>query len=536
MPLFITPDITRWSALTTSAHLITNIPNPSSEIPTRPGSYLFDPLRSNKYRSGGMYRIHAATNKGYVFAPNTKLYTNIGGADITNTITDADYTHAYDLCAEIETQLEANDASSTYTATFSDREKDGSSATFKFTITRDAGGTFELRGNDACYVSSILPSLGFNTSTDYTGASTYTSDHRACHTEEYICMTIPYNICVTSHQLYREFGNVGYFQFMGLLDSNLRFGYGIAYSNTAGHDGPKQMPKIFFYGDNNDAAVELDKPDSDFTESTDMYTFPDAVDSFPDYIGIDSQQYGGGYSATTFSGTSVYRHKMILMDMINWYGAANAIDYGWPVALVNPGGYNGNVQHIKIKVSDPRHPDGYCQLGTMCLGPGWYPSRATQMDWEYGMVDTHQPSFNSARQRRTNPKNAIYKTVDLKFRYMDDGDSTLGAGSDASWIEWHHRIFSRWLQDRETGEADARLPSLNTQSVGIGRQPFLYVDRAWNPTINREKRATGSTLNRQGYTPGSGYYTVAESGPWTGAGAASDYWHWVIKMVEEVDG
>lgn len=109
-------------------------------------------------------------------ASNNKIdYTNNTGNTYTATITTGFYSGST-LATEIEAQLEANDADlEGYTVSYSD-------ATGKFTIANNAGN-YSLLWNSGTNTSTNITrkfnAVGFDNSSNDTGASSYTSDYIA---------------------------------------------------------------------------------------------------------------------------------------------------------------------------------------------------------------------------------------------------------------------------------------------------------------------------------------------------------------------
>jgi len=122
----------------------------------------------------GIKNIKVIYTAGYdefaiVASSNDKINFNIGASELTATLTAGTYSAAT-LCTEIDTQLTAADATGTYTVSFNN-------VTCKFTLARSTG-TFQLlwtSGTNAA--TSVGDTLGYLTTANDTGATTYTADY-----------------------------------------------------------------------------------------------------------------------------------------------------------------------------------------------------------------------------------------------------------------------------------------------------------------------------------------------------------------------
>lgn len=130
-------------------------------------------FRSKIWRSSGTFVIGSTNNK-------LDFAEAVAGPELTATITSGTYT-ASSLATEIKTQLEAVGAN-TYTVTHS-------GSTGKWTIAT-AGTALELRWQGTNSASSIGGALGYDTSSNQTGATSYTGAEIAIHTEESIIIDL----------------------------------------------------------------------------------------------------------------------------------------------------------------------------------------------------------------------------------------------------------------------------------------------------------------------------------------------------------
>ena len=137
----------------------------SSEDPQFPASNAKQFIRSKVWRSSGFWKITSSNNK---------LDFDIGGGEVTATITVGDYSTA-ELLVEIKTQMDAAGTPDLFTVT----QTNG-----VFTLASD-GTTFSLlRSTGSNLASSIWSTIGFGTDSDSTGALTYEAASIALHTEE----------------------------------------------------------------------------------------------------------------------------------------------------------------------------------------------------------------------------------------------------------------------------------------------------------------------------------------------------------------
>lgn len=140
-----------------------------------PVSNLKNPIR------GKVWRSSSTAGTFTISSSNNKLDFNEGGGDLAATITTGTYT-ATTLATEIKTRLDAA-GGDTYTVTYS-------TSTGRWTISSD-GGTLSLLWDSGTNSSNTIgDSIGFTTSADDTGATSYTSDSVAIHTEETITIDI----------------------------------------------------------------------------------------------------------------------------------------------------------------------------------------------------------------------------------------------------------------------------------------------------------------------------------------------------------
>jgi len=137
----------------------------SSEQVQAPKTFLDDPLRSKRWRSELGWNIVAGVNDKLDFTES------ISGAAVA-TITAMNYLSGVTLAAEIQTQLNAAATDNTYTVTYSP-------VTNLFTIARATGiATFDLDWNTGPNAATTIGGdIGFDTSSDDTGGTSYSSDN-----------------------------------------------------------------------------------------------------------------------------------------------------------------------------------------------------------------------------------------------------------------------------------------------------------------------------------------------------------------------
>ena len=146
----------------------------SSEQTAAPKTWVKDQLRSKSWRSSVGWNV--------VAGPNDKLdFTEGVTGDATASLTAGNYATGGDLAAHVETQLNAAATDNTYTVTYS-------ASTKKFTIARDTGSaSFGLEwSTGANAAASIGLDLGFDTSADDTGATSYESDNASYKSREWL--------------------------------------------------------------------------------------------------------------------------------------------------------------------------------------------------------------------------------------------------------------------------------------------------------------------------------------------------------------
>lgn len=146
----------------------------TSEDSNFPADNITNPLRAKMWRSGG-YFVIGSTNKYIDFKDL------IAGSEITATLTEGNYQRE-DLETQISYQLGLA-GGQTYTTSYG-------TGTGKWTITSN-GSEFQLLSNTGTnQANSVLTTLGFDTTTDYTGAVTYTGSTIALHTEEILIVDL----------------------------------------------------------------------------------------------------------------------------------------------------------------------------------------------------------------------------------------------------------------------------------------------------------------------------------------------------------
>lgn len=107
---------------------------------------------------------------------NNKIDFNEGSGEVNATIASGSYTAAQ-LCAAMDTALDAAGSASDYTTTYS-------TATGKFTITQDTPGTFSILWKTGTNGAdngdtSVASLIGFLDAADDTGSTAYTADNQA---------------------------------------------------------------------------------------------------------------------------------------------------------------------------------------------------------------------------------------------------------------------------------------------------------------------------------------------------------------------
>ena len=126
--------------------------------------------RSKVWRSAGYYNVTSSNN--------VIRFRDSASTDIDATIAVDEYTSHALFMAAVDAALEAAGAAN-YTVT--------QNSYYKFIITSDLSGgatAFQLRTADAAFTAASL--LGFDTSSNLTGASTYTADYLRINSSEWI--------------------------------------------------------------------------------------------------------------------------------------------------------------------------------------------------------------------------------------------------------------------------------------------------------------------------------------------------------------
>lgn len=140
----------------------------TSSDPSFPASNIKNPIRTRVHRTSGYFVITSSNNK-------INFKESAGGGELTATLTAANYTPTT-LAAEIKSQMEAV-GGETYTVTYS-------SSTGKWTIATGGAYLDILWDTGTDTANAVGDTIGFDTSSDDTGALTYTGANIAIHTEE----------------------------------------------------------------------------------------------------------------------------------------------------------------------------------------------------------------------------------------------------------------------------------------------------------------------------------------------------------------
>lgn len=145
----------------------------SSEQALFPSSNLFQKYRrSRAWRSNGFFEV--------VSGQNQFVFRDTSGVDLTATVAVGTYSTRALFFAAVKTAMQAVGAS-TYTLSIdsvTNRTQINSSLT-------GGGGIFQIRATVAG-AAAICGLLGFSTSSDRTGAATYTADSAVIHSYEYL--------------------------------------------------------------------------------------------------------------------------------------------------------------------------------------------------------------------------------------------------------------------------------------------------------------------------------------------------------------
>jgi hypothetical protein len=158
----------------------------SSADPSFPVSNVKNPIRSRVHRTAGNFVIGATNNK-------INFKKSGGGSELTATISSGTYLPAT-LAAAIKTALETADGVNTYTVTYS-------TLTGKWTIATSGAFLSILWLTGTNTAVSIGSSIGFDVTSDATGAVTYTGANIAIHTEESIVLDLQTTEAIDSFAL-----------------------------------------------------------------------------------------------------------------------------------------------------------------------------------------------------------------------------------------------------------------------------------------------------------------------------------------------
>lgn len=143
----------------------------SSQASGYPVANVYDNYRrSRTWRTGGYWKIESGSN--------TITFRDTIGVDKVATVAAAEYASTASLLAAIDAAFEAAGAAN-YTVT-----TDTTTGKIKITSDLSGGATlFTLRWTASTAMAAIL---GYDSSADDTGASTYTADSLRIHTEEFL--------------------------------------------------------------------------------------------------------------------------------------------------------------------------------------------------------------------------------------------------------------------------------------------------------------------------------------------------------------
>ena len=459
---------------------VTGMPNPSSQLPGSPARNIISPSRDERWIAPGTYVISSSTSEGWVFASlgsgnyELRLDRGLGGGNQDISALTASPTSFYSgksgrlaMLAKMKTNADANGSlGGTWTLTYD-------ADTRKFTISNSAG-TFTMRakGNHA---ESILPSLGFtNIMTDYTGASSYTSDQPAFHTEDWFVAQMPvgfWGIPTTAGALSSADGS---YRYVAMIDCDYAFG-------GATTDG------MWLYFASSPNSLD-DNPDTDFTQYVDYAKLTDENPGAESHIYsandhrqqvVNVWQAGGGALA------EVVAARRWLVDMGGMHRDA---DFGNQGQHMSQSSYDV----IKLKVSCPRNPSGDFRLGHFRVSGGWV------------------PTYNVLLGANVNPRDLSTLTTSPagKHRSRRRGSATTlrAVFGSRNPLSREDRLFLRdvvggaWMVDTSTGET-VYDPYLGSQANAV---------LAWLPDADSsvDHHHVGEMLfgraHLEGFAPGVG--------------------------------
>lgn len=144
----------------------------SSQTTACPASNVLNFVRRTKvWRTAGYWLITSA-NKGIVLQ-------EVDGVNQTVNIAEGAYTSDTTFFAAVKTALDSASGSATYTVT-----RDTTTNKIKITSNGGGGAIFKLMCTNASFTAAAI--LGYSTSTDKTGALTYTAETLKLHTSEWM--------------------------------------------------------------------------------------------------------------------------------------------------------------------------------------------------------------------------------------------------------------------------------------------------------------------------------------------------------------
>src|SRR3990167_5567076 len=318
--------------------------NPSSTLAGYRGRDVANADLGKPWYAKGGFVVSSVTTEGYEDAPNYNLRVTNGATvnlDCRNPAATTTYWQdGPTMAAYIQVQGRASllTGASSFTVEFDDERtathfNSSTVPTFKFRISMSTNFTIvTLAASDA---NTIAPSIGFSQAADKSGASTYTSDTVACHTED---------DCIF------------YFQGRGSIQFGDRGGssvwtdryrwlilFGLNVSANA---------SVKVYLGASVAALDI-VADSTFTADRTMFTLGSAS-SMVVWEGTDG---GLVINASADVGADHWPCTIHVVDLLAWRAANNS-----GADALGP-----NHDYMRIKISDPTNVQGHPGFAYACI-------------------------------------------------------------------------------------------------------------------------------------------------------------------------
>lgn len=439
----------------------------TSSLAWHPAQNMYSTLRHKRWISKGMYRVYDGGASAMSAFPG-RYRLEIAGPtdssilDFTNGTWVGGQAFAAMVQAKLNTMSWATDTTynGNWVVTYYDEETTGfvigGAPNFRFTISNSAGN-FSMTGTGVTINASILPLLGFHNGsygdTDYSGASSYTSDYRACMTEEYLTFNLvypgggtapgrPYTVMAEQDAI--DVGETGNtrgraFTWFALVDTNVRIESTFVNPNDSFGAAPKYL-KLFLHNSTSfDSATFVDATDPTALTVPTVYD----IGRTDVWSPINSVSHKHGpffdscfYPNTLSRGTTGYTHlhegpSNIMLYRMDRIPIASGPSTGDNQELPGSSAYG---TYVRLTISDPTNPAGHVYIGVPYLGPGWTTKRNMKLEMDFYHSDP------SVRTRSDNgaPWESIKKTHRMmKFAFGKGNPIT-----DYGIFQWAHQMMA----------------------------------------------------------------------------------------------